>query len=190
MRRGRKRQFIIDASSLMILVRYLLPFDEDGTLRRLILSCFDDGRLILLARIAWEVRKVPALSGENGLLNGLEDKQKGDVFLDEIQDRVKYKWTKPRRLKKLLPDRLEAVYKAYTKKGDYQLLAYWLDMRAKKPEKDLMIITEETLHDNDPKDFQKIPAICLSENIPCGDLMDFLRMQGVRARFRIAEQKG
>ncbi|OFX58809.1 MAG: hypothetical protein A2046_05550 [Bacteroidetes bacterium GWA2_30_7] len=153
---------VIDTSSLLALVRYYLPFDNNKSLRKYIKKLIDTGEIIILDKV-YEESKYTSKGIILTELNFLKDKQfkTNDIlpnpkFFNQLENQFCYGSQRNR----LDASEFELAKKKYLNSADAKLLLYC--MRDKDSlELDLpILVTEETKAENDNKLFKKLPEIC------------------------------
>ncbi|WP_289041978.1 DUF4411 family protein [uncultured Zobellia sp.] len=185
---------IIDTSSLLSLVRYYLPFDQNTKLFDFIKSEIENGNLILIDAVYQECEYTT-----QGLvlksLDYLEDKN----FKKDFKIPLKTKDLLPPSTKKfynLLNDNFrtplsrrlndaefEERKKEFLETADARMIILALIKKSEKQE--IAIVTEESETGNDNKAFKKIPAICKMLDIKVMTLPDLLKIyQGIDIEFK------
>lgn len=153
---------VIDTSSLMILVRYYLPFDKDNSLKLFIKETIASGEIIILDAVYQEsrfiskgliVEKLEFLGKKMfNTLTILPD----DTFFDHLEKQFCNLAIK----KKLNDSDYEVQKNKYLNTADAKLILFCIkdkdSLELNKP----LLVTEETKTENDNKLFKKIPNIC------------------------------
>lgn len=185
---------IIDTSSLLSLVRYYLPFDQEIKLFKFIKSEFENGNLILIDAVYEECEYI-----SQGLV------LKTLTYLTEKDFKKSSKL--PLKTKDLLPPSTKKFYnllndnfrtplsrrlndaefeerkREFLETADARMII--LALNKKRGKEDIIIVTEESETGNDNKAFKKIPAICKMLDIPVMTLPDLLKIyQGIEIEFR------
>lgn len=155
---------VIDTSSLVSFVRYYLPFDKAGKLKKLLENKFNLGELILLDKVYEESGRV-AKGIVTKELKFLADKKKQvntDLILPEqkffniLENQLCYGAQKNR----LTPTQFEKLKEEFLDSADAKLILYCeLDKNSLELDKPILV-TEETRTENDSKLFKKLPEIC------------------------------
>ena len=185
---------IIDTSSLLSLVRYYLPFDQDTKLFDFIKSEFENGNLILIDAVYQECE----YTTKGVVLKTIN-------YLTEKDFKKNYKI--PLKTKDLLPPSTKKFYnllndnfrtplsrrlneaefeerkKGFLETADARMIILALIKKSSK--EDITIVTEESESGNDHKDFKKIPSICKMLDIKVMTLPDLLKVyQGINIEFK------
>ena len=174
------KKYVIDTSSLLVLVRHLLGLDRDGKLLKIIEELFSQENAVLHAAVQEEFyQKVAA--DVLGFLPDVPQVPRHHPTL-ERQQHVQDNWTN----EKNRPS--DRQLDKYFLKADCQIIEYCRKMNAKISFLEYVVVTEELpyLDENSsgrPRSFKKIPDICASEGVPCMNLVDMLKEIDVRARF-------
>jgi hypothetical protein len=157
---------VIDTSSLLSLVRYYLPFDENAILYDYIKRKFMSGEVLIVDGVYDEcrfmakgivVRKLSFIGESKQLVktDALIAPAPGK-FLSQVDNNFVV-WSQKNRL---TPTQYESQKSAFLKSADLRQIILCLDHINKSPDVEITIITEETEGANDNKLFKKIPAIC------------------------------
>ncbi|AJC93681.1 DUF4411 family protein [Campylobacter volucris] len=167
-------KYLFDSSSLINLVRYYIPFDNNSKLKEFILDEFMKNNFLLLNEVRIECKRKSSglVFKEIPELDKIEFIKQKDFIIDAkwhnlIDNNFVIKGMK----QKLNQDEYEAQKKQFIKSADFALIYYVFY------NKNITIITEETINSNDNKFFKKIPAICKFQNINCINLPQFLQEQ-------------
>ncbi|EIM77115.1 hypothetical protein A3SI_07459 [Nitritalea halalkaliphila LW7] len=178
---------IIDTSSLLSLVRYYLPFDNHGVLFNLIKSKIESGEIVILDAVLQECKFVSKKLVVNKLTY-LVDKE----FQKSFQLPVKTEELIPLAPKKFLgmlqnqfisnhfqfrklnSAEFEVKKKEFMESADAKMIMHCQYMIKDFPNKDIFIVTEESISENDLKLFKKIPAICQILDIKVLNLPELL----------------
>ncbi len=200
-------KIIIDTSSLIHLVRYYLPFEQETELSDFIQSKFEAGDLILIDAIYNECR---SLSG--GLIMKKMDYLKNKDFKNKFKipintqnllppspkkfnNLLENSFRTPLSLSKRLNDaEFEVEKQEFLKSADAKMIIYALNEKNKTKNKteemfgnDICIVTEETKAENDNKVFRKIPKICEILEIKVMTLPELLKdWQDIDIKFNIS----
>ena len=188
MGRVSNKSFLIDASSLRALVRYFFLFDRADVLAEFIRRCFEQQTIVLHEQVWREVRY---LCGPAQPLHFLpREKTVGtDISIVSLAKKARSHWLNEDKRKELSKEKVKLAYRDFTKEADYHLIAFCLQKRRTDPGQEFIIVTEETIHQNDDKPFKKIPAICRIEGIRCINLVQMLCDElGVEIKFIIKPQ--
>lgn len=174
------KKFVIDTSSLLVLVRHLLKFDRDGKLLKIIKEMFSQGTAVLHEVVHEEIHR-KMVAGALGFLHSAPRvlvQKPTPARLRHVHDH----WINKER--NLTDIKLEE----YSLKADCQIIEHCRRMNAKMSSIEHVVVTEELpyLDENSnarPRPFKKIPDICASEGVRCMNLVDMLKEIDVRARF-------
>lgn len=165
------KKYLFDTSSLMIFVKYHLPFDRENTLQEFLLKGFKDKSFILLKEVENECKRT---AGGLVFERFLKPKDiKSTSFNEIIEPKLhnmidnNFRAKLPEK-KKLTQAEYEAQKEKFAKSADFKLIHYAMK------HSNSIIITEESLASNDNKTFKKIPAICRENKIEYLNFVDFL----------------
>ena len=152
----------LDTSSLLSLVRYYLPFDNDSALYDFFKNKVELGEFLILDSVAEECRY---------LAKGLVSESL--LYIKERDNQVSTKLLFPNKkfmnlldnnfINRVVKNELSEIEfetrkSAFLNSADAKLILCALDYI--KKEDDVLIVTEETKSNNDNKGFKKIPTIC------------------------------
>lgn len=177
----------IDTNSLLSLVRYYLPFDENDILLRYFNNKIAIGEILIIDQILEECKYV-----SQGVivetLKYLTDKDflkkhKIPVNTEFLLAPSPAKFMRQldnqfvnRVMKNRLNDTEYEVRKTgYIKSADMKLIIYCLNLIQQYPNEEVILVSEETATNNDNKLFKKIPSICRELNIITLTLPQMLR---------------
>ncbi len=153
-------KFVVDTCSLISLVRYYLPFDNDRLLYDYVKNKVDSGELLILDKVVEECKysakgivldtlkyieaKASCISTESlyptkGLYNLLENN-----FINKVQR------------EKISDPEFEIMKNDFLNSGDGKMIMYFMNNR----QGNVVIVTEESESPNDNKTFKKLPSIC------------------------------
>jgi len=181
----------IDTSSLISLVRYYLPFDNDGILYSFIKGKIAAGEIIIIDKILEECKylskgivletlaflKDPEFLKTTGLPINTEL-----IFPPapaKFFNLVEHQFINSVQRKKISDVEFESVKNDFMESADMKLILYCLNHKKDSlflEDNDIILVTEETGDSNDSKTFKKIPAICKFLNINVLTLPQFLAM--------------
>jgi len=155
---------LIDTSSLLSLVRYYLPFDNQDRLLNYFKQKITVSEIIILDKVYDESKYVA-----NGIiidkLDFLKDKKHivktndllpDQKFFNQLENQFCYGTMK----NKLNAPEFESEKNKFLNSADSKLILYCLQNRGMLSPPKMVIVTEETISNNDKKTFQKLPAIC------------------------------
>lgn len=163
---------VLDTNSLLVLVRYYLPFDKEKVLFQFIKSKIADRDIIIIDKVLEEckyiskglvIEKLPYLKDKIFLKN-VKCPYKTDSlivpntkhFFHHLNNTFVNQGVK--KSKKLSETEFEAQKNSFIESADMKqiILALYLKEKGKQ----VILVTEETESSNDNKLFKKIPAIC------------------------------
>ncbi|MCG8345295.1 MAG: DUF4411 family protein [Chlorobiales bacterium] len=151
---------IIDTCSLLSLVRYYLPFDNEKILYDFIDLKISKGEIIILDKVLDECRYV----AKGIIVKSLEYIDSKDLIIKTIDLLPNKRFFNlldnnfiNGAVRNTLSDlEFENRKNAFLESADAKLLLYCMQNR----ENDIIIVSEETDSENDNKAFKKLPAIC------------------------------
>lgn len=167
---------IIDTSSLLSLVRYYLPFDNNNKLFDFIKQEIENGRIIIID----EVLKECEYTSKQLVVKSLK-------YLTDKDFKKKFKV--PLKTKDILPPSTKKFYnmvddnfrtplsrrfteaefeqrkKEFLNSADARMILLALNEKNNNQKEEIAIVTEESETANDHKAFRKIPAICKILNL-------------------------
>jgi hypothetical protein len=158
---------VIDTSSLLSMVRYYLPFDKENRLYNLVKSKIESGDMILIDRIHKECKYISQgdILKQLSFLTDVKPHKTVDMIApspDKFMRQVENQFIR-QGMRNLLTDiQFESQKTLFMNSADMGLILYSLNA-VKHPNlfsEKIVILTEETEHNNDRKLFHKIPAIC------------------------------
>ncbi|MBW3518430.1 DUF4411 family protein [Flavobacterium sp. NKUCC04_CG] len=163
---------VIDTSSLLSLVRYYLPFDKKTILFEAIKSKIANGEILVIDKIIEECNYT-----SKGIvvttLTFLADKTFNKTnklplntefllppapakFLRLVDNQFVIGVQKNR----LTEIQYDSVKNDFMNSADVKLILTSLTLQRDNPDKEILLVTEETEFSNDNKVFKKIPAMC------------------------------
>lgn len=168
---------IIDTSSLLALVRYYVPFDENSNLKEQIKNKIDNDELIIIDKVVEESKRI-----NKGIilksLHFIENSKKIISTETILPDATFFNLLKNNfcnkeliKLKGLNDTEFEKEKKDFLNSADAKLILYALKFKADN----ICIVSEETISNNDNKVFKKIPFICKAVEIKCCTLPAFFQ---------------
>lgn len=190
-----KNLYLIDTSSLLNLVRYYLPFDDQNKLYGFVENQFKAKNFIMLTAIYEECKGV-----SNGLvlekLKFLKDKDikklQNKTATQKLHNLLDNNWHVPEQKNKLDNHEFTTKKQKFLKSGDCQLIFHAINIRIENKNKsiknEVIIVTEESSSSNDNKLFKKIPLICKQEEIKCRSLPQLLEDLEVGIDFTIPKK--
>ena len=166
---------VIDTCSLLALVRYYLPFDNEGKLKSFFENHIDSGEIIILDKVFDEcrflgqgqvIKALPFLSPLKcktiAVANALNKK-----LFNMIDNNFVVKGATAR----LQEAEYQLVRDKFVDSADFAIVMFAYGI---KDQESVRIVTEETENSNDGKPFQKIPGICKSLKLQTQSLPEFL----------------
>ncbi len=170
---------VIDTSSLLSLVRYYLPFDNDRVLFNIIKSKFESGEIILIDKVFEECKYI----AKGIVISSLDyfENKKLQVKTDEILPNRKFfnqlenQFINGSIRNKLTNIQFENRKNDFLESADAKLLLYCLEQK-KTIIDNTILVTEETDGSNDNKSFKKLPAICKILEIEVRTLPDLMKL--------------
>lgn len=153
---------IIDTSSLLALVKYYLPFDQNRNLKKLIEEKFNNGDILLIDKV-FEESKFVARKIIVSELDFLNDKSKhiktnnlypDNTFFNLLDNQFCDKDVK--KAKDISEVEFELEKKRFLNTADGCLILYSYFRK----NDDIILVTEETRSANDNKIFKKLPENC------------------------------
>jgi hypothetical protein len=160
---------VIDTSSLMALVRYYIPFDQDDSLKNFFKKKIESKEIIIIDKVAIESKR-NAKGIITKSLEFIDDKKnqvKTDIllpeasFLRDLENRLCY----VARKNTLNEFEFENRKQAFLEDADAKLLLFCLSNKGGLNLDKFILVTEETRADNDGKLFKKLPELCDLLNI-------------------------
>jgi hypothetical protein len=162
---------VIDTSSLLSLVRYYLPFDNEDKLKTLVQRKIETGEMVLLDKVAEECKYVargiviehlPFIAEKEYQVNTTELFPPKAFF-----NMLDYQFVNRDIIRNvnLTEVEFEARKKAYLDNADAKIILYAFIQ--KKLGNVITVVSEESFAGNDDKAFKKIPTICSSIELDC-----------------------
>jgi len=156
---------VVDTSSLLSLVRYYLPFDNNNVLFDFIKSKIENQEIIVLDKVFQEsfytakgivIEKLDYLKLKKNQVN-TTDLLPSPKFFKQME----HNFINGSAKNKLSTVEFENRKNTFLELADAKLLLYALENKSDN----VIIISEETESSNDSKSFKKIPAICKFLNL-------------------------
>lgn len=180
---------VIDTCSLRQLVRYYLPFDNDGVLLNFFKEKIESGDVILLDKVIDEckymskgviIEKMPFLCDAKYLMNTIDIIPKSPrKFFNMLNNNFAVNEL----CNALEPTVYETVKTTYTRTADFSLIVYCHNHKFDNADdifyEPLVILTEETSNSNDKKYFKKIPDICKFLKIKTLSLPEYFKNDNI-----------
>lgn len=191
-------KIIIDTCSLLSLVRYYLPFDNNGTLYDYLKSKLECGELIIIDKVLDECKYV-----SKGIVLTKLPILKDTEFLKLINQPVKTVELlppEPKRFYHLLNN--DFAYQTMKKKlndaefeikkqealRDADFRQILLALTLIKSGDDVVLVTEESEGNNDSKLFKKIPLLCKSLDLNTMTLPEYLsKCNGIDINIKLSD---
>ncbi|HNO71609.1 MAG TPA: DUF4411 family protein [Bacteroidia bacterium] len=153
----------IDTSSLLMLVRYYLPFEKNDKLRKLIEKKLNSGELIIIDKVHEEAKyqSKGIILKELDFLNEKSKHIKTSSilpdakFISQLENQLCYGAQKNR----LTPVEFEVAKNKFLDTADAKLIIYCDKEKNAMIDKPILV-TEESRSENDSKLFKKLPEIC------------------------------
>ena len=169
---------IIDTSSLRALAKYYLPFDKNGALKAIIHEQFIGKELLVLDKVALEGR----FQAKQLIYNSFPFLYEKDAPIinttlvlpnQRIFNRLENDFCDKQVLiaKGLNDAEFEAEKSRFLNQADAKIILYALQIQAQRP----LVVSEETVSQNDNKIFKKIPTLCSLTNTDCCTLPEFIK---------------
>lgn len=162
---------IIDTSSLLSLVRYYLPFDNNNKLFDFIKEQIKNGEIVVIDEVLKEceftskklvVKSLIYLTDKDFKKNYKVPYKTTDIlppstkkFYNMVDDNFRTPFSK-----RLTEPEFEQRKKEFLNSADARMILLALNERHGNQNIELAIVTEESETANDQKAFKKIPAIC------------------------------
>jgi len=178
---------VIDTSSLLSLVRYYLPFDQNNKLLSLIKREVKNHNIVVIDEVLNECKFV---SGKLVVkkLDFLADKEflKANKIPVNTVNLIPPSPTKFYNLvdntfittnaKSLDSAQFEQQKKEFLDSADARMIIYLLNQKSKNSFENIILVTEETEGSNDMKAFKKLPASCKVLDIDVKTLPELLEL--------------
>ena len=150
----------IDTSSLLSLVRYYLPFDNNNILYDFFCLKVKNGEILILDKVIDECRYVAKGVIVNSL-KYIESKDNQINTTNLFPDKKFFNLLENNFINTSVRNRLSDVQyenrkSAFLESADAKLLLYCIQNK----DSGVVIVSEETDSDNDNKSFKKLPTIC------------------------------
>jgi hypothetical protein len=162
---------IIDTSSLLSLVRYYLPFDNNNKLFDFIKQQIENGGIVIIDEVLKEceftsmrlvVKSLKYLTDKDFKKNFKIPYKTKDIlppstkkFYNMVDDNFRTPLSR-----RLTVSEFEQQKKEFLNSADARMILLALNERHNNKQLEIAIVTEETETSNDHKAFKKIPAIC------------------------------
>jgi hypothetical protein len=157
-------RIVIDTSSLLALVRYYIPFEKDNILKTFFNDRVKSREIIVLDKVITESKRVAKgiiieelnfLSDKYNFIN-TESILPTAFFIKDLENRLCYGTQK----RKLSDIEFEQSKTNYLESADAKLVLFCLTDKGTLVFDKPILVTEETISENDKKLFKKLPEIC------------------------------
>lgn len=164
-------KILFDTSSLIVFVKYYLPFDKKGELQNFLCNGFNKKEFLLLQEVEKECKCVSQGLVFEKFLKPTNTKVTSfnDVPDIKIHREIDNNLVASRKKNRLTLEEYEIQKSIFMNSADFKLIYYAIQ----NPQ--CTIITEESLAENDNKLFKKIPKICEIKRIRCLNLTNFIQ---------------
>ncbi|MCF8378619.1 MAG: DUF4411 family protein [Bacteroidales bacterium] len=163
-------KFLIDTNSLLILVRYYLPFDKNDSLKNFMKNKISTGEIILLDKVVEESKyvskKIIVKYLEFLLDKNLQTNTNDLLPFPRFFNMLENEFCNHVQRNKLNEIEFETEKLRYLEAADVKFILYCLKEKNSLEIDKTVIITEETTSENDNKAFKKLPQICDMKGIP------------------------
>lgn len=188
---------VIDTSSLLSLVRYYLPFDNNSVLFDFIKVKIEEGVIIIIDKVLNEctyiskgivIEKLPYLK-DKSFHKAAKLPHKTDNLIapspGKFLRQVDNQFVNSVMRRKLDDVEYENQKNSFLEDTDMKLIILCLHLLQDNENKDIILVTEESESSNDNKLFKKIPAICKELDIPTMTLPELLKKyEGIDVEFK------
>jgi len=172
-------KFLIDTSSLSILVRYYIPFEKADSLKNLLKSKITSGEIILLDKVVEESsfisKKIIVKTLDFLLDKKLQTKTDNLLPFPKFYNMLENEFANHIQKGKLNDIEFEAEKNRFLNTADVKFLLYCLEEKKNLEIDKTVLVTEETATDNDNKAFKKLPQICQMKDIPCCNIVELFQ---------------
>lgn len=177
---------IIDTNSLLSLVRYYLPFDNENLLFNFIKDKIENGEIIIIDKVYEQctynskglVLKQLSFLTDKAFLKKSKTPHKTDTLLAPSPAKflrmVENQFVVAVQRKKITDVEFEVTKNKHLEDADTKQIILCLNLM--QSESEVYLVTEETAESNDNKLFKKIPAMCNELNIKCITLPQLLKI--------------
>lgn len=177
---------IIDTNSLLSLVRYYLPFDNENLLFNFIKDKIENGEIIIIDKVYEQctynskglVLKELSFLTDKAFLKKSKTPHKTDTLLAPSPAKflrmVENQFVVAVQRKKITDVEFEVSKNKHLEDADTKQIILCLNLM--QSESEVYLVTEETAESNDNKLFKKIPAMCNELNIKCITLPQLLKI--------------
>jgi hypothetical protein len=185
---------IVDTCSLLALSKFYLPFDDEQVLYDFVETQYNARKFIIIDAIHTESRQtakgiiietLPFL--ENNKTNIAKTNNTFAPSPKRFSNQLDNNLCVPLAKKLLTETEYIAAKQDFLQTGDARLIIYALNYQ-KECENNLFeeffVLTEESRIQNDGKLFKKLPLICEFLNIKTMTLPDYLKKNGIKAKWR------
>lgn len=172
-------RIVIDTSSLLSLVRYYIPFDDNFILFKFIEAKVKSGEIIILDKVYEECKYiskgiiVETLSyiSNKKILAKTEELLPNQKFFNQLENQFINGSVK----NKLTSIEFENRKNSFLNSADAKIILFSINHKQHLLS-ELYVVTEETEYNNDNKSFKKLPTICKILEINVLTLPNLLRL--------------
>lgn len=170
-------EYIIDTSAWVSLIRYYKPFDTGSVIYDFFKSKIENKEFILINEVSTECSYVSSgfVAKE---MNFIKDKKLVTKTTDILPSKKFYNLLENQFCntfqRRLLQDfEIENLTESFIKSADAKIIL--TAIAEKKLGQEIVVVTEETITNNDNKLFKKIPAMCSALDIKCIRLPELIK---------------
>ena len=172
-------KFLIDTSSLSTLARYYIPFEKSDLLKNLIKDKIVSGDIILIDKVAEEAsyvsKRIIVKTLEFITDKNLQTKTNKLLPYPKFFNMLDNEFANYVQKSKLNEIEFEEEKNNYLATADAKFLLYLLEEKKKLKLDETILVTEETVSDNDNKPFKKLPLICSNIGIRYCNIVELLQ---------------
>lgn len=171
-------EYIIDTSTWVSLIRYYKPFDTGSVIYDFFKRKIENKEFVLLNEVSMECSYV-----SNGFVAKELDFIKDNKFITKTANILPSKkfynllenqFCNTFQRRNLQDFEIENLTESFIKSADAKIIMTALE--EKKQGQEIVVVTEETITNNDNKLFKKIPAMCSALDIKCVRLPELIKM--------------
>lgn len=180
-------KIVIDTSSLLSLVRYYLPFDQNQNLFEFFKTKIESGEIIIIDKVFDEAKYIAKgiIIEKLKYLDSKKLHQKTTEILPDKKffNQLENQFCNASWKNQLEPSEFENRKSAYLESADAKMILFAL--KEIKLGEDVIMVSEESGTNNDNKAFKKIPAICKQLAIEIKTLPELIKyLQGIEVSFQ------
>lgn len=170
-------EYIIDTCTWVSLIRYYKPFDKGSIIYDFFKRKIEDKEIVLLKEVSEECKYI-----SKGIVVQELDFIKDDNFITrtsnmlptkKIYNLLENQFCNTFRRRNLEDYEIDSLTQSFIKSADAKIIM--TAMARKKQGKEIIVVSEETVSNNDNKLFKKIPAICSILQIKYLKLPEFIK---------------